>query len=341
MVGFEEGYAFCTRSSGSLFASLEGKRYVQTVDSEIDKLVDDLNSMKGSNTDIAALKGDVAEFWHAGTFNIDAALDGSSDRAYVERDHGFASVDVSTNFGKKYGLKYYKSGSESAKQQAKSVFERFSEYKASGGVDDLDTFLAKRGFGDDTVLNDPIYSGQLRLIPSDQMDEAVSWLERKIAVESSKRPEQVQRYRETLDLLRTKIEDNKGHQSIPLSKKEAEELARLAKEGGIDPSKLVLTTEELIRFEHILKQAFKAGLTSATIAMVLRTAPEIIGAIEYLIKNGEVDPEQLKKVGFSALTGSGEGFICGSVSAALTACCQSGLLGEALNSVDPTVIGMV
>ncbi len=340
MVGFEEGYSFFEKNTGSAISGIQGSQYVGTVNQEIDSLVENLNAMQGFKTDVSALKGDVAEFWHSGTFNIDAALKGSSHRAFVDRSHDFASTDVSTNFGENYGLKYYKTGADSAKQQAKSIFERFKEYQASGGKDGLDDFLAKRGFSDDSVLSDPIYSGQMRLIPSDQMVEATKWLERKIA-EEVKRPEQIHRYRETLDLLKSKIEDNQGNQSIPLTKAEAEKLARLAKEGGIDPSKLGLTTEELMRFEYVLKQSFKAGLTAATITMVIKVAPEIIKAVEYLIKHGEVDPEQLKRVGFDALSGASEGFVRGTVSAALTTCCKSGLLGNALKSVDPTIIGSV
>ncbi len=66
-------------------------------------------------------------------------------------------------------MKYYKTGADSAKQQAKSVFERFNEYKSAGGKDPLNVFLEKRGFTDDSVLHDPIYCGQVRVIPADQL----------------------------------------------------------------------------------------------------------------------------------------------------------------------------
>lgn len=90
-----------------------------------------------------------------------------------------------------------------------------------------------------------------------------------------------------------------------------------------------------------MKQALKAGLNAATISIVLRTAPEIINAIKYLIENGEVDEEQFKKIGFAALKGGSEGFVRGTVSAAITTACKSGVLGAALKSVDPTVIFQV
>ena len=58
---------------------------------------------------------------------------------------------------------------------------------------------------------------------------------RKIAEEGSKRPEQVERYRETLKLLKDRISDNHGNESIPLSEEDAKKLAQLAKEGKINP----------------------------------------------------------------------------------------------------------
>ena len=60
-----------------------------------------------------------------------------------------------------------------------------------------------------------------------------------------------------------------------------------------------------------------------------------------MIENGEISKEQFKKIGFAAVTGSAEGFVRGSVSAALTTCCKAGLMGEVLKSVDPTIIGAV
>lgn len=142
-------------------------------------------------------------------------------------------------------------------------------------------------------------------------------------------------------MLKDRLSDDKGAESIPLSKKEAEALATLAKQGKINADELGLTTEELINYDYIIQQAFKAGLTAATISVVLKVSPEIIKAIDYLMKNGEINAEQFKKIGFAAVSGGAEGFIRGSVSAAITASCEAGLLGETLKSVDPTIVGTV
>ena len=338
---FQDGYDFFQKGAGAAVAAFSGSDYVGSIEAEITKLTDDMSHFTGFQTDSAMLKGDIAEFWHAGTFNINAAVRGSTHRAMVDRSHDFASTDVSTNFGDKYGLKYYSSGQASAKAQATSIFQRFKEYQASGGKDSLEKFLTDRQYDTDAVLSDPIYSGQLRLIPHDQMVEAADWLERMIKTEAVRRPEQVERYRETLEMLKDRISDNQGNESIPLSREEAERLATLAKQGDFDAQNLGLTTEELLSFESILKDSLKAGMSAAVISLALKVAPEIINAIKYLIENGEVDEEQFKKIGFAALSGTQEGFIRGTVSSAITTCCKGGLLGEPLKEVSPGLIAIV
>ena len=343
---FKEGFDFFAEHASN-FAGMElGSGYVDTVNKEIEGFIKSVARFEGKHSNVNTLKGDLAEVWHAGTFNIDAAVKGSGNQLQVDRSHDFGSVDVSgKNFDLQAGLKYYKNGVESAKQQSKSFGEAFNNYKANGGKESLEEYLKNRiedrNYKDKSVLNDAVYSGQMRIIPSDQLQEATKWLKRRIAEEESKRPEQVERYRNTLELLNDRITDNKGNESIPLSEAEARELAQLAKEGKVNPDEWGLTTEELIKAEYILKQSFKAGLTAATISIVLKTAPIIINSVKYLIENGEVDEEQFKKIGFAALEGGSVGFIRGTVSAAITTACTSGALGTALKSVDPTVIGAV
>ena len=342
MDGFKEGYEFFEKHTGNFAGHATGIHYVNAVESEIKKLVNNLNDFETSGARIDTLKGDVAEFWHAGTFNINAAINSSKNRVQVDRSHDFGSADITgVNFDAKFGLKYYKDGTASAIQQSKSILNRFNEYKTRGRNDNLELYLEERGLSAETDLNSPVYSGQYRVIPSDQLKEATMFLERKIREEAVKRPEQVHRYEETLKLLRDKVKDNEGNESIALSEQEARELASLSKEGGVNPEGLHLTTEELIKFTNILRQAYKAGLTAATISMVLRVAPEVLNAIAYLIKNGEIEEGQFKKIGFAAITGAGEGFVRGTVSATITASCKAGLCGSAMKSIDPSIVGAV
>ena len=350
---FQQGYEYFRKNAGAFVGAVDGadfgtemSAYADSVQFEIDKRERHINAFLGDNTPIKQLKGDVAEFFIGDTYNVRAALNRSANRVRVDRSHDFASPDivgVSGDIkGAKFGLKFYASGEESAKQQAKSVFERFCEYKADGGADDLEKYLTDRNFTDiEAILNDPIYSGQIRIIPSDQLTAAKTWLTNRIATESARRPDQVARYQETLKMLDTKISDSHGNESIELTKAEAEKLAALAKEGKFKAEEYGLTAPEAINMEMLLKEAYKAGVTAAVISLVIKVGPEIFKTISYLIKNGEIEEGQFKKIGFAAVSGSSEGFIRGSMAAAITYCCRSGLLGETMKRVDPSVVGAV
>lgn len=81
--------------------------------------------------------------------------------------------------------------------------------------------------------------------------------------------------------------------------------------------------------------------TAIYVRLVLKVGPEIYKAIEYLIRNGDIDKEQFRQIGFAAVSGGSEGFLRGSVSSALTICCKSGLLGTSLKTITPANIAAV
>lgn len=354
MDGFKEGYEYFSRSAGSIRAAFAGDAYVDGIIQEINNLSENINQFKGFQTASNKLKGDIAEFWHSGTFNIDAAVKGSSSRSEVLRSHGLGSIDIKVNDTDAYGSKYNATATDTLRQQAKTFYERYKEYastceRSGRTAPTFEEYMAKNadtlrenGIDPKKILaHDPLYGQQYRLVPSDQIDELRELLKEKIATESARRPELAERYQDTLDKLTDRVRDSEGNESIPLSNDDAKEIAELAKEGDFDPAEYGITIEELMKYEYVLKQAFQAGLSAATISMVLKVAPEIIKAIEYLIKNGELDEKQFQKVGFAALTGASEGFVRGSVSAAITTACKAGLWGEAMKSVNPSVVGVI
>lgn len=344
MNGVIEGYKFYMENSLTYIGSFEGDIYIKSISKEIDALTEDINkSFKNFKTNSAQLKGDIAEKWHSGTHNIDAARRGLKGRTTVERSHDFASPDIISDSGEKFGLKYMAGGKLSAKAQAVSYFERYNEYKVKYDSDiSFREYLKSRNISsDDFLLNEPIYKGQIRIIPKDQMNEAIRWLKWKIEKEESTRPEQIVRYKETLSLLSDRVKTVDGAESIPLSVEDAKKLANLAKNSEFDPTKYGLTTEEFVKFKYIIQQSVQAGLTSAMISLVLKVGPQVYKAIEYLIRTGDIDEKQLRDLGFSSISGFAEGFLRGTVSAAITSSCKSGLIGQSLKTVDPSVIGAV
>ncbi len=375
------GWDYASKQMGANYAAQLGDNYISTVDEAVQKLVNDMNALGENALGVKQLKGFVAEYWHADTFNIEAALRNSSNRAFVDGSTEHASVDVSTNFGKNYSLKYIRTAETSVDAQAKNVIQAYHEYLSKprkGEAISFDEYLDKYGYskdenikkliadyrksvenGDTSTLEQfmkthageydiatlltSVYNGQDRLIPTDQIKEAIKYLNREIAKESSKetsnRAALLANYKETLEKLVDRVSDGTGAESHTLTKEEAEAIAALVKEGEFKAEDFGLKLSDIVTNEYILHQALKAGYTSAVITLVMQLGPEIIKAVDFLIKNREIDLDQVKKIGITAVTANTEGFLRGSISSALTIACMSGKLGERFINVNPHVIG--
>lgn len=337
----KEGYDFAIKNQAGAYGADTGWEYVHKIEEAINILAKDINAFKGFKTNSNMLQGDLAEFWHADTFNINAAISNSSYEAIVNRSHDMASPDVTLNNGTEIGLKYYKSAVESANAQSKSYFQRFCEYKSSSGRTDLtiEQYLLEKGVTEDVFRTDPIYSGQIRVIPSEQYDAAVSYLKWKIQKELMTRPEEAKRYQETLDLLTSKIKVPDGTNSVELTREASQKMADLAKEGKFDPAEFGITTEDMMTFMHALKEGVEAGKSAAIITLVLNMAPHLYQCLEKLISDGRLNEEELRNLGFVAIKGAGQGFLRGFVAGTIVTACNTGILGETFKRVNPGTVG--
>ena len=352
MSSLKEGYEFYEKNTGAWKGSAISAEYVSDVEHEVQKLVEDLNKIgtKNINVNPGNFQGFVAEYWHAHTFNINAKAANSSSVAKVlesaRNELGSADINVHGpgNIDIDFGLKYYINAQKSAKAQSISIFERYREYAGgSKNPKSLEEYLkgtpyAERG------IHSPLYEGQVRIIPSDQLDFAKEILRRQYLKESYNRPELAHRYQETLDNLDSVIKDGKGVESVELSRKDSEVLARAAQAEKVDAELLKqygVSLEDAIKYEYVFKQAVKAGTTAAIITVVLKTAPILLSSISYLVKTGMVRKEDLKKMGSAAIDGAALGFIRGSVAAGITTACKAGLWGVTLKSINPSVVASI
>lgn len=337
---FVEGFNTAAQNAGVFEGGYVGHQYVGRIESAIKDLSDSINKFEGYNTPTDRLQGDIAEIWHGKTFNIDAAVNDSKFSASIDRSHVFASPDIRGNWeNSDYGLKYYKFANNTVNAQAISYFQRYKEYKVTHGGVSFGQFLQDRQLPIDTSPFDSIYSGQLRLIPSDQMEAAIAYLDIKIAKELLTRPEQAQRFQDVRNMLTSCIKSPDGSSSYELDRATAERMAQLAKEGNFSPVDEGITLDNLVHIEHILQQGVKAGLSAAVITLVMKTAPIIYRCIDQLVNQGYVSNEQLEELGASAFTGASEGFLRGFIAGTLTVACQSGQFGIALQSVSANTIG--
>ncbi len=287
---------------------------IQQINDAIDQLTNNINEHPNINLPVEQLKGLVAEEWHAGTFNIEAIRQGSEHRAWTLQDNGYASVDVDTNFGKEYSLKYSNVAKDAENMQA--------------------------AINPDT--RNPKYQGQERLIAAEQVEEAKAYAHRRVLKDIDNRPDVSNAHKDTEQHLVGKISDGEGVESKELSIKESKQIAREAKKDGFDPEKHGYSKEPLyeeIRLDYV-KQAMKAGLTAASITAIMQLVPELYKAVDYLIKNGEIDVDGLKKSGKRIITSSGEAFLRGSFAYVVEIAIQSGVFGEALKNANPSIVGV-
>ena len=341
---FKKGVEKVSSFFGSTIASLGGQAYVDKVASAINdlekRIVDRING-----SPIASNAGTVAEEWHAGTYNIDAVARGSNPNASTDKSHSLGSVDVSVGDELSASVKYYKTADLSASQQAKNYIQRFKEYEAtSKNPMSMEEWLASNNINitENSELYWSIYKDQIRIIPSDQLESAKKSLEKAIAKESANggtRKLLAETDIETLKNLTDRIKTSDGTQSMPLSKQEAEAIAKAGMEGDFSAAEFGVTTASAIKGSYVAKQALKGGATSAIIEAALVLGPEIYEIIKNYIDTGELDLEQLKTAGSDGLSAARDGYLKGSISTALIVLCQAGKLGAEFMNCSPEVIG--
>lgn len=292
---------------------IDNKRIIE-INEAIDNLTKNINELQNHHLDIEKLKGFVAEEWHSSTFNIDALEKGSSHRAWTLKDTSYASVDIETNFGKKYSSKYSNNAYDAENMQA---------------ILNKDT-------------KSPKYQGQERLIAEEQLEEAKSIAKTREMKNILTRPELSQSHRETREHLVGKISDDKGVESKSLSIKNSKKIAKEAQNQEFNAEDYGFKKDPLkdqVRIDYVNK-AMKAGLTAATITAITQLVPELYKSIDFLIKNGEINLNQIKNSGEKIITTSGESFLRGSIAYTVEMAIQQGLFGESIRAIDPTFIGV-
>ena len=296
---------------GADVASSMGQKYVEAVNGAISALENEINSFNCGKLDISKIQGFLFEKWAAGTFNIDAAASGSSDRATVPNSRALNSVDIRLDSGFDFSAK-------SMKNAEKSVSEQFN-------------------FSKDT--RESGYKGQGRLVPSDKLAEAKAIARKRSLKNSISRPDVSAAYAEVESKLTDTVKNQEGVSSAPIERKELDKIAQESREKSFKASEHGAGIDNAIKTEYMLKQALNAGLTSATVSLAFQIVPEIFKSIDYLIKHGEISLDQIGEAGKNTISAGAKGFIRGSVASGLLIEAQKGALGNAFKNINPTFLG--
>lgn len=177
---------------------------------------------------LASRRGYVAENFIAESYNLDARIKKSDDRAYVPESNADASPDIVYDYGnKKASLKYYKDYVESAKAQT-----------------------------------NPKYEDQTRIVPDDQVKKAKEYLNDQADWnEKVGRDSAAEIKRKTAEKIDSQIKSEDGIESTKLSKKQADKMAEAFtkdKDGNVivDEKKI----DEVLKETGIEAKAHKAKL---------------------------------------------------------------------------------
>lgn len=337
---FKEGYNYYVKHidsyTGSEFSRITNQPYLDNIQKEINALETAINSYQGNGN--PHLHGYIAEEWHAHTFNIDAVAKRTNEYAKVlsEEVNNLGSTDIDTSWNENYGLKYYKNGEGSAMAQAMSVEERYRKFiKGKDNPPTREEYLRMKGLDPNTDMELSLYIGQSRLIPSDQIQDAIIALKKQIAHDSCipERQHLVAKYEETLRKLTDHIESPNGATSIRLTHEESKALQSLAKEGKFDPERYDITLAEKADKIYICQNALKAGINAALTSAIIKSIPHIISAIKKMVEDGYITDNDIEKITKGAISGAKEGLLNGLLCAAITSMSELGYLGVTLQNV--------
>lgn len=358
---FLEGFKAVLENTSSNLGGEISELWISEINKEIENMSKAMLEEAGRRpNDLEHLHGWIAELWHKGTFNMSAKAHLSNNRAIIPNANGYASSDVSIidkngNVLNTNQLKYIKGNSRTMKELSISPWEDYCHRKALALKEgktfmSYDEFLKERGIDKD-LGEMAKYYGSGKIVPQEKIQEL-----RKIAIlkieahknrtnPSKEAIMQAKKWQEVLDTLDSVVKDGKGNASKDLSYEQAVALAKAASEGKVDADILKeygIDINQLVSFKDIMRESFCAGITAATISLIISITPFIVNMIMKVVSKEKITKNDFAKFGLNALSESGKSFINGSISAAIVACCKTGKFGDSLvNASVPAISSLV
>lgn len=343
---FKEGWDNSKDFVGAQYSAAVSSEYVANVQASITNLKTNINTAAGSARGTAQEAGFLAEQWATDTFNINATANGSKYSANRPASNQLGSPDVTTTYGENASLKYYQTANASAQKQAMDLLSRYYEYcSKSNNPKSFPEYISERGYDPETMDElmasiTPVYEGQTRIIPSDQMEAATKYLKGEInSLTANGGTAPV--YQETLDKLRDRLKAPDGTESTPITYDEMQAVAEFAKDGKFKPEDFGIKTSKIISPKYVLKSAMGTGLTVAALNTVFTVGPDLYTILKESIEAGGIDEAKLKEIGIESAIAASEGFVEGSVSNVVTTLCKAGVFGAALENANPSVVATI
>jgi len=306
---FVSGHKKFIDNMGSTIGVASSDAYIKDVEKAIDVMIESINGkfLQYQNNNIDSIKGFLAEVIHAESFNVNvAAQQGRGISAYVlETNDSITDIilKIRNNDSKFYQIKYYKTGSDTAK-----------------------------------AISEMRYYVIGKIVPSDQLEKVREEAYHLYLKNMSTRPEVAESYFDTYTNAKDVILYAKYH-SVQFPEKEMKGIVNELKNGTFDPSKHGMVLEDVMKMSYIMNSALKSGATAAIISCLMKLTPELVGLISKFIKDEYVNVNDFKDLGLNCLSTGAQNFIRGTMAAMLTSTFKVGLAGEIAKNINPIIIG--
>lgn len=304
MTEFRRSYRIAIEKFGGGLAGARVDAYVGEVERALDDLVREMDKLADNQKGLHWAKGDVAEAYHAGTYNADAVRRGVDARAHAPRDASPNDVIVRGSGEENAQLKYYREADATAK-----------------------------------AISDPKYSDlEQKVVPSDQVEEMRTAAARLAESNAATRPDMSESYAHTARTADDRIRLD-GAESRPLSEPESRQAVnQLREKHDVDREQFGLTPQQVIQWQDILREATTAAARAAIISAALQSAPYVIAIAKKAWDTGEVTAADFVPLGQAVPTTLLRSGVAGGLAAAIVGSARAGFLGTGLQQIDPTLV---
>lgn len=305
MSKFRRDFRNAADNFGGAEAAGDADAYAKRVELALEDVIAQMRSLTDNEKGLHYVKGDVAEAWHAGTFNVDAVRRGVDSSAFAPRDA--SPIDVAVRSGgatEAAQLKYYRSPEDTAK-----------------------------------AISHPKYTDlEQKVVPSDQVEGVREAAARLATRNAEKRPDVADSYGHTRDTVDDRIRFGRT-ESRPLSEQDARDIVKdLRRTGDVDRDDLGLTPRQVIQWEDVLREATTAAVRAAVLSAALQAAPHLITIARKALETGEIEASDFSPLARELPTKLLRSGIAGGLSATLVGAARTGALGPGVQSIDPTLV---
>jgi len=304
MSSFRRDYRNAIDNFGGGVTGQQVDAYGTRVEDAIEDVIRQMKNLADNQKDIHYAKGDVAEAWHAGTFNVDAARRGVDTSAVTPRDASPIDVSMHGTSMENAQLKYYRTPEDTAK-----------------------------------AISHPKYADlDQKVVPADQLDEVKNAAARLASKNAQTRPEMSESYAHTARSADDRLRLD-GTESRPLSERDARDAVKeLRSEGDLDREGFGLTPPQVIQWQDILRESTTAAARAAIISAALQSAPYLVAVAKKAWETGEISAKDFAPLAQALPATLLRSGVAGGLSAAIVGSARAGALGSALQQVDPTFV---